>query len=277
MLACMAGLILNDALVKLVSADLPTGQIIFIRGFFASLFIFAIVAYTGAIREITPALNKPVFWRVCGEVIGTGLYLTALFQLPIANATAIIQSIPLAVTAIAAILLREHVGWRRWTAVLVGFLGVLIIVRPGMDGFNFYALLAFGSVALIALRDLATREIPAGIRNIVVTFITSCAVMVLGIVMGLFEDWIMPSWTAIAYLAGAALLILVGYFGAIVAMRVGEISVVAPFRYSIVVWALLLGYFVWGDVPDLLTLIGTALVVATGIYTFFRERATGNL
>ncbi len=272
MLASMAGLILNDMLIKLASDSLPTGEIIFIRGVFSSLLMFGIVMIDGALADLRPAFNKPVFWRTVGEVTATGFYLTALFSLPIANATAIIQVVPLAVTAGAALFFREAVGWRRWSAVLIGFVGVLIIVRPGLEGFTIYSLFAFSSVLCIALRDLATREIPAAIRNSAVTLITSCAVTVLGLAMGLIEDWVMPSATTIGLLAGASFLILVGYFGAIVSLRVGEISVVAPFRYSIVVWSLIIGYVVWGDVPDFLVLTGTIIVVATGLYTFFRER-----
>ena len=273
MCASMAGLILNDACVKKVSdAGLPTGEIIFIRGLAAVALITVIALRFGLISDIRRLFTRAVSYRTFGEVAGTLMYLLALFNMPIANATAILQALPLLITAGAAVFLGEKVGWHRWTAVVIGFIGVMIIVRPGLEGFDAYALLVVGAMLLIAMRDLVTRNLPGGLSTHSVTWYTTIWVCLLGAGMAPTEDWIMPSVGQFALLIVASGFVLIGYFGAIAAVRVGDMSVIAPFRYTIVVWAILLGYFLWGDVPDAYTLAGTGLIVAMGVYTVIRER-----
>jgi len=272
MLLAMAGFILNDTMVKLTSDALPLGQIIFIRGLISGSLMFVACYLTGALRAVPKVFHFSVGMRTVGEVSATVLYLTALFQLPIANATAILQSLPLVVTAGAALVFRDAVGWRRWTAILVGFGGVLLIVRPGLAGFNSFSLFALAGVMFMALRDLATRRIPQNIPTLAVALATTAAVTLLGGAMTLYEGWVPMTATSWMYLTFAAAFIMVGYIFIIAAMRSGDISVVAPFRYSIVLWAILLGLVVWGDIPDVMTLAGTVVVVLTGIYTFLRER-----
>ena len=146
---------------------------------------------------------------------------------------------------------REPVGWRRWSAIAAGFIGVLIIVRPGLAGFSQFSLFALISVAFCALRDLATRRIPAKIPSLFITLLTTVTVTTAGgAILVPLGGWTPPSASALGLLALAAVLLLIGYQCIIMALRSGDISAVAPFRYSALLWAMLLGYLVFGDVPD---------------------------
>jgi len=211
MVFCMAGFAFNDAAMKSLAGDMPLYQAIFLRGVIATVLITGLAHSQNALRFDTLKGNvKATSWRTLGELGGTVCFLTALFNMPLANVTAIMQAMPLAITLAAAIFLGEAVGWRRMLAILIGFAGVVIIVRPGSEGFNM-----FGIVALCGM--------------FFITFSVMC-------------------------------------------MRVGDVAFVAPFRYTILLWAILLGYLVFDDVPDLATWIGSAIIVATGLFTFWREQ-----
>lgn len=272
MMLAMLGFIVNDTLVKVVSERLPLGEIMFVRGIIAIVFVLALSAATGALSQFRHLAHKTVPLRAAAEICATILYLTALFRMPIANVTAILQALPLVVTAAAAIFFAAPVGWRRWSAIGVGFSGVLLIVRPGLEGFDSWALVALGGVFCMAVRDLSTQRMPKNVPTLGVTAATLAGVATVGLVLSTRETWLMPTGYEFALLVGAALFINIGFSFIIIAMRTGDISVVAPFRYSIILWAIALGYLVWGDVPDFMTLAGTTIIVATGIYSFFRER-----
>jgi drug/metabolite transporter (DMT)-like permease len=274
MMASMLGFVGNDALMKLTFESLPLFQAMFLRGLFAVAFIGALAAAKGVLWPLVAPQDRPVFaLRTAAEVGATCCFLTALFNMPIANATAILQSLPLTVTIGAALLFREPVGWRRWTAIAVGFLGVAIMLRPGTEGFDADALWAVAAVGFVTVRDLSTRRLSAGAPSIFVALMTAAAITLTGAVGSLFESWRPVGPGALAALAGAAAFLLVGYLAAVMTMRVGEIGAVAPFRYTILVWALILGWLVFGEIPDATTLLGAGIVVATGLYTLHRERA----
>lgn len=277
MLVAMAAFIGNDALVKIVYETVQLGQIIVVRGLIAIIMIIILSYVTGVHREFRHLANRMVFLRALGEVGATLCYLIALMHMPIANITAILQVLPLMVTGAAAIFLGAPVGWRRWTAIGVGFVGVLIIVRPGVEGFDQWSILALVGILFMVLRDLTTRMMPVEVPTFGVTLVTCAGVLLLGFGVVGVEGWEPMTLVDLAYLAAAAACLLAGYVLLIVAMRIGDISLVSPFRYSIIVWAIMIGYFVWGDVPDALTLLGTAIVVATGIYTVLRERRVAQL
>ena len=273
MLAAMAAFIFNDTCVKLASEDLPTGQIIFIRGLIATPLVLLLAWQRGALVRPAKLLHRSVFWRTIGEMTATVLYLSALFHMPIANTNAILQTSPLLTTAGAALFLGEKVGVRRWTTIVIGFAGVLLIVRPGFEGFTAWSLAALaGSIAMV-LRDLSSRVLPADVPTLAVTVITTICVMILGGAMSLFADWKPLAVTDFAYLGGAAVFLTAAYIFIIAAMRTGDVSLVSPFRYSIMVWAIIIQVIVFGAWPDGLTLAGSAVLVATGIYMFARERA----
>lgn len=275
MLAAMALFILNDTLIKLAGAHLPLGQMIFLRGLMASAMVLAWAWLSGVLGQWRRLARGAVVWRTVGEIGTTLLYLSALMAMPIGNITAILQVVPLATTAASALFLAETVGWRRWTAAGSGFFGTLLIIRPGMEGFNWAALLALAAVAFIVLRDLSTRWVAREVSSLAVTAVAAVAVTLTGAGLGLAEDWVAVSGRDLALLAAAAICLTGGYLTVVVAMRSGEVSAVAPFRYSIIVWALVIGYLVWGEVPRAATFVGIAVVTAAGIYTFEREARLG--
>jgi drug/metabolite transporter (DMT)-like permease len=280
MLACCLFFILNDTCVKAAGESLPLGQIIVLRGVFTTVVIVVVAWWMGLLPQVPSLMvDRKVGLRTFGEVGATLLYLTALLEMPIANISAIAQAAPLAITAAGAIFLGEKVGWRRWTAVCVGFAGIMIIVRPGADGFNAWALLAMASVLLVTLRDVVTRVIPPTAPTVVITVVTSIWVLVAGaaytVVAG--DEWTMPSPRELLLVCGSGAAMLLGFVSVIIAMRHGDVSVVSPFRYVFIPYAILIGWLVWGDVPDGITLVGIAVVVATGMYTFYRERKVAAL
>lgn len=269
----MAAYVANDALMKLASAEFPLFQALMLRGFLATVFIGIITWHLGHLTSpIARADRRMIALRTVGEIGATICFLTALFNMPLANATAILQAAPLAVTLGAAFFLGDRVGWRRYSAISVGFVGVLIIVRPGADGFNAFASLALLAVLFIVLRDLATRRLSPSVPSIQVALISAASITCVGALMVPTQDWVPPSATGVAYLAGAACFLIFGYLFSVMTMRVGEISFVSPFRYTVLLWAMLLGYIVFDEVLDTPALIGSAVIVATGLYSFHRER-----
>jgi drug/metabolite transporter (DMT)-like permease len=273
MMASQAVFTVNDALMKLAARELPGGQTIFIRGLFTIVIAVLLVAAFGGLRAWPARKDWPLIGlRNLGEIGATLLYLTALFHMPIAETTAILQFLPLAITAGAALFLGEPVGWRRWFATAVGFVGVLVIIRPGTPSFNGWSLVALASVASIVLRDLATRRIDARVPTAMLTLISSLTVTGAASAFVLTETWQVPTPPTVLMIAVAALFLLAGYYAIIEAMRHGQVAVVAPFRYSVIVWAIIAGFILFGERPDPATLAGTGIVMAAGLYTFFRER-----
>ncbi len=273
MMASMAGYVLNDTMIKLVSAHLELFQAVFLRGIMATIFLGLLAWHKNALiyRPETREL-KLIAWRTFAEISATFCFLTALFNMPLANATAILQSLPLSVTLAASIFLGHKVGWRRYSAILIGFAGVMIIVRPGTEGFNAYSLWALAAVAFVTLRDLLSHKLTSSTPSIFVALLTSASVMILAGLASTTQEWREVSPQLALYLAASAGFILIGYVASIAAMRHGDISFVSPFRYTVLIWALLLGLFVFGDIPDVITIMGSLIVVGTGIYTFYRER-----
>jgi drug/metabolite transporter (DMT)-like permease len=269
----MFGFISNDVLVKLLAEQLPLPTVIFYRG---ALACFALVLLTWAFGQLRPPPvhgRKMIGLRCVGEIGATVFYLTALTLMPIANATAVLQAIPLIMVGCAAFLLGEAVGWRRWLAVLIGFAGMLLVIQPGPDGYDRTALVAVCALAFLTLRDLSTRFIPHEVPSLMVTLISMIAVTLAGLVWAAISGaLVMPDTPQLIMLAGAALFLSIGFWGITVGMRIGELATVAPFRYSIILWAILFGYLVWGDVPDALRLLGITMIVGSGLFVMYRER-----
>jgi drug/metabolite transporter (DMT)-like permease len=275
MLAAMGSLIVNDCFLKLAAQSLPTGEAIFLRGLFATLLCVAFIAATDGLGALRLAAGRWVQLRAGADVLGTILYLNALMRMPFADANALLQFTPLAITAAAALFLGARVGWRRWLATGVGLVGVLIIVRPGGAGFNAYSLLALSAIAFVVVRDLFTPRIGAAVPTLVVAAASSAAVMVGSAGLALFETWVLPSAADLMLLFLSGIGLVGGTCWLVVAMRIGEIAVVAPFRYSVSLWAIGAGFVVWGEVPDLATWTGIAIVSGAGIYTILRESRLG--
>lgn len=272
----MVGFALNDTLTKLSSETINPGQIMLIRGLFACCLIGLIAWHRGALRRIGQALHPMVAVRVMGEALATSCFLVSLSHLPIANVSAVLQALPLAVTMGAAMVLGEPVGWRRWLSIAAGFGGVLIIVRPGLEGFSVYSLWALACVFFCAIRDIATKRIPQEISSFLVSTATAVVVTVTGgLLVVPMGGWAPVSYGTFAMLALAAALLVVGYQFIILSLRVGDISFVAPFRYTALLWAILLGYLVFADVPDLAMIVGSTVIVGSGLYMLYRERVVG--
>lgn len=273
MMLSMAGFTLNDTMIKLVSQDLQLFQAVFLRGTVATVLLAALAWHNGALSYRPRARDlKIIILRTFTEVGATFCFLTALFNMPLANATAILQSLPLAVTLAASVFLGHRVGWKRYLAIAIGFTGMLIIVRPGTEGFNAYALWAVAAVGMVTARDLLSHRLARETPATFVALFTSGAVMALAGLASTTQEWRAVPPHTVAYLVAAAGFILIGYIAAVTAMRHGEISFVSPFRYSALIWALVLGLLVFGDIPDGYTLLGSLIVVATGVFTFYRER-----
>ncbi len=278
MLVAMASFAGNDTLTKSVFADLSMAQAMLVRGIFATLMIAALAWSRGALKRPGSAFHPAVAIRVLCEIAATTCFFIALSHMPLANVSAVLQALPLAVTMGAALFLSEPVGWRRWLAIGIGFAGVLIVMRPGFSGFNAYSLLALLCVLLCAVRDLATRQIPGEIPTLLVSTATSAGLALAGAaLLAPYGGWTPMSGATILKLLAAAVLLLVAYQSIITSLRVGEISFIAPFRYSALLWSILLGYLAFGDVPDAVMIAGACLVVSSGLYALYRERRVGHL
>jgi drug/metabolite transporter (DMT)-like permease len=272
MALAMACFTINDAFTKSVTPYINTGQILFVRGVITCVLVFFIARQMGALRPLKTILRPIILMRCLCEVAASILYLRALATMGFANVSAIMQSLPLAVTLGAAIFLREPVGWRRWTAILVGFVGVLIILRPGPDGFTTASLLVVGAVFVTAGRDLLTRRMYADIPSLTVTMTTAVVNTVFGAALIVpFGGWQPMDVYVWSHLFAAAILVVIGYQAVILSMRSGDIAFVAPFRYTSMIWAFSIGYIVFGEKMTPWILLGTAIIVASGLYTFYRE------
>jgi drug/metabolite transporter (DMT)-like permease len=214
-----------------------------------------------------------VWLRMVGEIGGTVTYIIALAQLPLPNVASIFQALPLAVTVGAALFFGESVGWRRSFAIAAGFCGTLIIVRPGTEGFDAFSLLVLLCVVFCTVRDLATRRIPNEVPTLLVSSVTALTITLCGIVLMIpMGGWSPMEAPLIGLLFTCACFMLVGYIFIIKAMRTGEVSAVAPFRYTTLIWAFALGFLVFGNVPDLYMIVGGTVIAGSGLYTLYRER-----
>lgn len=272
----MFGFAVNDTITKSLTDEMNAGQIMFVRGMFATLFIVLLAWQQGALARMREGLHPLVLLRSVCELLATLTFLTALAHMPLANVSAVLQSLPLAVTMGAALVFREPVGWRRWLAILVGFLGVVVIVRPGFGGFSTYSLVVLLCVAFCTVRDLATRRLPAGLPTLVPSVVTAATVAVCGgLLVVPLGGWTPMNGEQTLRLVLAALMLLPGYVLIILAMRVGDVSFVAPFRYTALLWSILLAFLALGEVPDTVMLAGSTLVVGSGLFSLYRERVRG--
>ncbi len=274
MIASMAGFAAEDMFIKWAASDLPAGQILLLIGL-AGGAVFALFARMQGQRTLTPAaLHPAVLGRNAGEMIGTYGFVTALTLAPLSTVSAVAQAMPLAVTMGAALFLGERVGWRRWTAITVGFFGVLLIIRPGFDGFDPNALWAVLAVFGLGARDLFTRKMPASITTMQLSVWGFLAVALLGAGMLLTSGGgKLPTGAQAGYIGGALAFGIAAYWALTAANRLGEMSVITPFRYSRLVFGVTLGVVVFSERPDMLTLLGGLIIIGSGLYTFARERA----
>ena len=274
MMGSMASFTINDAAIKATGGTLPLFQLLTLRGLLSSVMIFMLARHLGAIRIVFPRRDWGLIaLRSLSEVGAAYFFLTALMNMPLANVTAVLQVLPLTVTMGAALFFGERVGWRRMLAITAGFCGMLLIVRPGPEGFNMYALYTMVAVVFVTLRDLVTKRMSAQVPSMLVTLASAVSVLVFSAAASVAVDWVPLDGRLVALLLTSSLFIMGGYVLSVAVMRVGEVSFVAPFRYTGLLWALILGWLVFGDWPDTLTLVGATIVVLSGLFTLYRERA----
>lgn len=273
MMASQLCFVVNDATMKWVSQDLPMGQSIFLRGIVAALLIGAAISLNGDMVHVRRLASFRGVMRTLLDMMGSLCYLYAVMRMPIADLVGMMQVVPLAITAGAALLLGEPVGWRRWLATIVGFIGALLIVQPSGSG-TVSAGLTLAVLSLLATvgRDLLTRGLPAGIPALAISFTAAVGVGLAGLSGLLFETWQTPPLAALGLIVFAALFLIGANTWQIYALRTGEIAVVGPFRYSVLIWAVIAGYWLWGELPQGWSWAGMAILAAAGIYTFLREQ-----
>src|SRR6056297_1288017 len=273
MVLAMAGFALEDMFIKRLAEAMPVGQIIMAIGLGGAAIFAAICAGQGRRLFTRDLLARPVLLRNTGEMAGTMCFVTAIALTPLSSASAILQATPLAVTLGAALFLGEAVGWRRWSAILVGFLGVLMVIRPGLEGFEPASLFAVQAVFGLALRDLATRAVPRTVTSMQLSCYGFATIVPAGLIMlWISGGAVQPDATQWRDIALALILGVAGYYAIVAAMRVGEVSFVTPFRYSRLIFALIIAVTLFDERPDALTLIGASIIIASGLYTLLRER-----
>lgn len=273
MTAAMLGFAIEDMFIKFLTETVPLGMVLVYLGTGGAV-VFAILALLRGDKLLSrDLLARSVVIRNTGELVGTVGFVTAIALTPLSSASAILQATPLVVTLGAALFLGEQVGWRRWSAILAGFAGVLLIIRPGFDAFEPFSLFALMGVLGLAVRDLATRTVPRAITSLQLSAYAFAVTVPAGFGILAFTGDVMRWPVGVEWLLiGAAIMVAVLAYSAIVAaMRMGDVSVITPFRYSRLVFALIFGVTFFGEEPDALTLAGSALIVASGIYTFWRE------
>ena len=272
MLLAMALFLVNDTLVKLASASLPTGQLIFIRGAFACVWLLGMCAHRRLLPQWRTLADRAVWLRGLLDGTASLVYLTALFHLPLANATAINLASPLFILVLAVAFFGERLRWGRTLAAVVGFTGVLLVIRPTAQGFNAYAWLCVLGTLMHAGRDVMTRRIGTGVPGLLITLATALCVTVMAGLWSLSEPWVNAEPLALTWLSLASVCLALAYHLIIVAMRHGEMGVIAPFRYSALLYAVVLGYLIWGEVPDGWTWVGIGLLVSAGLSLIWSNR-----
>jgi drug/metabolite transporter (DMT)-like permease len=273
-----SGLItVNDAMVKWLTQSYPVGQVMSLRG----LFVIAIVVISAMARRRTSELRVSN-WRLQltrGALMSasTFMFVTALALMPIADAIAIAFAGPVIATALAALLLKESVGWRRWSAIAIGFTGVVVMMRPTPDLIRLVAIVPLMAALMGAFRDIVTRRMGTGGESTPAIMLVSTSVVTIAGLFSIPAGWVPLGFADIGLYLASALLIAFAQGLMIESFRLGEVALVAPFKYTSLVWALLLGLLVWGDLPDAWTWIGSALVVGSGLYIWRRELVLAKL
>jgi drug/metabolite transporter (DMT)-like permease len=271
LMGAMASFAFNDMLIKLTAQRYPLGEVITVRGLIAMVLVGAFLVGMGQLRTLRFAFTPLVLLRTGLDGTAMILFTTALVHMPLAELSAINLVSPLIITALAVIFFAEEVGWRRWTAISVGFIGTLFIVKPTAASFNAWALFGIACAFAGAGRDVMTRRLDPRIPSLVVSFMAATGSAIFGAAMGLFETWLPMAPDDVGMLAISAALVAVGHFLIVIAFRGVDVAAIAPFRYTLLIWAGICGYLAFGEVPDRFALLGSALIVGSGLYALHRE------
>jgi drug/metabolite transporter (DMT)-like permease len=273
-LAAMAAFTLEDMFIKRLSGDVPVGQILMLLGLGSGTVFAAAAVYRGDNLFAPAAWRGAAILRTLSEAVGAVAFATALSLVDISTVAAVFQALPLVITMGAALFLGEQVGWRRWSAICVGFVGVLMIVRPGLAGFNPSVILVLVAVLAIAARDLLTRMVDSSVSSAVVSFQAFASVIVAGglLLVSTGAEPTALDGRQVGMMLGGIVFGVAGYYAIVTATRIGDASAITPFRYSRLLFSILVGVLVFGERPDAMTLGGAALIIVSGLYTFVRER-----
>jgi drug/metabolite transporter (DMT)-like permease len=283
MVMAMAAFSLEDMLIKATADVVPVGEILMLFGFGGTLAFIAMTLSRGQAIFHPKILSQPVLLRIVFEVIGRLFYTLAIVFTPLSSASAILQATPLVVVMGAALFLGERVGWQRWCAISIGFMGVLVIIRPGLESFEISSLLAIIGMFGFAGRDLATRAASPVLSHLQLSIYGFFILIPTGLFMLIFnigpdnngllnQDFIWPDMMSNLQILAATTFGVMAYYWLTIAMRNGDVSVVAPFRYTRIVFALILGATIFGERPDNVTLLGIVIIVASGLYTLLRNK-----
>ena len=265
--------IINDAAMKWAIQVIPLFELLFMRGLIAvPLICLAMLVTRQLIKTVSRADGFLIGWRLLAEIAISYFLLVALKNMPISHVTLILQAAPLGLTLVAALMMGEKVSMRRWVAILFGFAGVVVIIRPGTAGFSPYAIFAVLTVLCIVFRDMVTRRLSPTIPSLPIAALTAFVILLLAMIMMPKTGSAMPTLSQLLIITIAAVAILIAYLLSVKIMRVGDVGFVAQFRYTGIVWAVIIGFFVFGEVPDMWTVAGALLIMATGIYTLRADR-----
>ena len=277
MILSMGGFAIEDVFLKILSERIPVSQILIYVG---SLAVFSL-GILSKIKKI-PILRYDVYSnrlfviRAISDMIGAILMVTAISLMPLSTVSSILQTLPLLITFGAVLIFKEKVGWRRWSAVFIGFVGVILILKPGLGDFQISSFVALLAVSFLALRDLVTRKINKDIHSITIALYAFILTVVGGIIsIPLFGQFVTLTLTQWFVVFAITLFGVFSYLMLVLATRSGDISVISPFRYTRLVFALILAMIILNERPDILTLLGAAIIVASGYYTIRREKVLG--
>jgi drug/metabolite transporter (DMT)-like permease len=266
----MAAFSISDVFTKFVALTHPLGEVFAVRGIFTVVLVGAAMILVGDWRHLSSTLDKPVLWRSLLDAASSALYVTALVHLPMTDVSAVVLLTPIIVTIMAVAIFREQVDAARWLAVLVGFAGVLLILRPAPASFNAWVLVALGAAVASSIRDVLTRTINPSIPSTILAFASMVALTLVGLALSRLGGWLPLSfYDCLLLFGGAAFLGGAIYFVAL-AFRAGEISAVTPFRYTALLWSGIAGYVGFGEIPAPWSLAGAALIVLRGLYMLRR-------
>ncbi|ATW03702.1 DMT family transporter [Parasphingorhabdus flavimaris] len=274
MVVGMAIFAIEDAFVKAAAVTLPVGQILIMFGL-GGAFIFACVIKLNDdplfVREV---VSRSMLVRVFFEVVGRLFYVLAIALIPLSAATVILQATPLVVVAGAALIFGEKVGWRRWTAIILGLIGIVIIVQPGTDSFSMLSILAVVGMIGFAGRDLASRAAPASLSTWILGLYGFLSIILAGVLVSVWQAtlYVQPNFEMSLYILGAVLAGVCAYSCLMKAMRTGEVSAVTPFRYTRLLFGIALGIALFGEQLSHSMMVGSALIVISGLFILWRGK-----
>ena len=271
MVITTACFVVGDTCIKLIGTTLPLAQVICLIGLVSSLFLLMLCGQQGILKDVPLLFTRTVLLRSLFDTMATFRFISALMHMPLANLSSVMQSVPLVVVAVGVIFLGEKAGLSRIAAVIAGFVGVLLIVKPSPQTITIYEFFAVGAVIVVAFRDLVTKRIPAHVPLLVIALANAVFISVSGFGVGLVQGFKTVEVWQLALLLGAGLMVTISYFFIVATVRLGDLSATAPFRYSEVVFAIIAGILVFGEYPDAISYVGMALVIGAGLFAAHRE------